>query len=473
MDNSKFNPSDRIKSPRSLTERLAAEANSHAQIEAASFMAERFAPELLPLAVADAALGATPVPPLQESAAGHILDLPRERAPWANRMLLSGLVIIALVPTIAFAVLYWRGTVSAPGAAPMAAEREDGQRVKPVQQASVASTAAPETALQKQVVELPSIALSVPGAITADAGKETPFIIALDSTDALPPRSIVTIRGLPEGTTFSAGRPYGESEWSLRPDEIGDLRLMLPQTSSGQRALSVELVAADGRMIASGATSLEIASDPKAAIIPRADETARIDELLAHGRKMVAVGYVAGARSYFKRAADAGSAEAAFALGGTYDPMFMEQIGAQGIKPDVSEARIWYEKAKTLGNKDAAAQLTELDNAAASRATSPPTPEATPVAAVSALASEPSVPATEGSEPVTGATSPEWIEISGTVNVRAAPTPQAETIKVAEPGTRYQATARKGSWVQVTDPATAEVGWVYARFVASSEAPHQ
>jgi hypothetical protein len=25
----------------------------------------------------------------------------------------------------------------------------------------------------------------------------------------------------------------------------------------------------------------------------------------------------------------------------------------------------------------------------------------------------------------------------------------------------------------VTDPATAEVGWVYARYVASSEAPHQ
>ena len=28
-----------------------------------------------------------------------------------------------------------------------------------------------------------------------------------------------------------------------------------------------------------------------------------------------------------------------------------------------------------------------------------------------------------------------------------------------------------GSWVQVTDPATSEVGWVYARYVAASEAP--
>jgi hypothetical protein len=39
------------------------------------------------------------------------------------------------------------------------------------------------------------------------------------------------------------------------------------------------------------------------------------------------------------------------------------------------------------------------------------------------------------------------------------------------PGKRYQATARQGSWVQVTDPATSESGWVYARYVAAAEAP--
>ena len=172
--------------------------------------------------------------------------------------MLSVLLVVALVPTIALALLYWRGDVRASrGRSQWLNERDDGQATKPVQQASVAGLASPETVAPKQDVELPSVALTVPGAITADAGKETPFAIALDGTDALPPRSIITIRGLPEGTSFSAGRPYGETEWSLRPDEIGDLRLMLPQTASGQRALSVELVAADGRMIASGATSLD------------------------------------------------------------------------------------------------------------------------------------------------------------------------------------------------------------------------
>jgi hypothetical protein len=456
MDNLKFSPSDQTKPPRSLTERLA-EANDHVQIEAASFMAERFAPELAPLVVNDEGLGASTAPPLQEATVGPMFAIPRERAPWATRMLLTVLLVVALVPSIAFAVLYWRGAVNVLGSAPVAAKRDDGQATRTVQQASVASIAPLETVLPKQDIELPSIALTVPGAMAAEAGKETLFALALDSTDALPVRSIITIRGLPEGTSFSAGRPYGESEWSLRPDEIGDLRLILPQTASGRHALSVELVAADGRMIASGTTSLEIASGSKTALILRPEDTARIDELLAHGRKMVQVGYVAGARSYFKRAAEAGSADAAFALGGTYDPMFMEQIGAQGIKPDVAQARIWYERARALGDKEAEAQLAELNREEASLA---PAPAAASGAAPGA------------SEPVTGgATSPEWVKISGTVNLRAAPTPQAETIKVAEPGTRYQATARKGSWVQVTDPATAEVGWVYSRYIATSESP--
>ena len=88
MDNLKFSPSDQTKPPRSLTERLA-EANDHVQIEAASFMAERFAPELAPLVVNDEGLGASTAPPLQEATVGPMFAIPRERAPWATRMLLT------------------------------------------------------------------------------------------------------------------------------------------------------------------------------------------------------------------------------------------------------------------------------------------------------------------------------------------------------------------------------------------------
>ena len=83
-----------------------------------------------------------------------------------------------------------------------------------MQQAAVAEMPAPETILPKRAIELPSVAVSVPDAIAAEAGKETAFAITLDSEDGLPPRSIITIRGLPEGTSFSAGRPFGDTEWS-------------------------------------------------------------------------------------------------------------------------------------------------------------------------------------------------------------------------------------------------------------------
>jgi hypothetical protein len=371
-------------------------------------------------------------------------------------------------------VLYWRGAISAPGLSFMAGERGSRQPGLEMQQASVASSATPETVLPKRDIELPATALTVAGAIAAKAGEATPFPIALDGADALPDRSIIAVRGLPEGTSFSAGRPFGETEWSLRPDELGDLSLVLPLTASGQRALSVELVAADGRTIASAGTKIEIAADPRAALILRPEDTARIDELIAHGRKMVDVGYVAGARSYFKRAAEAGSSDAAFALGTTYDPSFIEQIGAQGIKPDAAQARAWYERARALGDKDAGEQLAVLDRVAALPVVAPPANSKTPAGVVVASVARPSQAAPSAPEPAPAdAAGTEWVEISGTVNVRVAPTPQAETIKVAERGARYQATARQGGWVQVTDPKTAEVGWVYARYVATAEAPSE
>jgi hypothetical protein len=185
----------------------------------------------------------------------------------------------------------------------------------------------------------------------------------LNSASPLPLRTTITIAGLPEGTTLSHGRPYGETEWTLRPDEIGDLRLELPKTASGYVNLRTAVVAADGTIIASAATQLNIAADHKVALIARPDETGRIADLIAHGQKMIDVGYLPGARGYFQRAAEAGSADAAYALGTTYDPSFIRETGAQGIKGDVAVARAWYERARELGSQAAQEKLRELEPA--------------------------------------------------------------------------------------------------------------
>lgn len=62
----------------------------------------------------------------------------------------------------------------------------------------------------------------------------------------------------------------------------------------------------------------------------------------------------------------------------------------------------------------------------------------------------------------------EWVALVGYANVRVAPSSNAESIKVAEKGTKFRATGRIGNWVQVTDPTTAEVGWVYSRYVEAT-----
>ena len=506
MGKPEFSSSENFLPPKTLAERLKAQANSHTEIETPSFMAERFAPDLLTQAANESERDIPPEPE-EDVPVGRFADPAPERSSRPSAAIMLAFALVALVPVIAFGALYSRGALSVTGlravvgddsskqqaaqpaedsAGQMAAEPAPAdERAEPrvaeaqmakqpeVQQAGVAEMPAPETILPKKAIEVPSVAIDMPSAISVEAGKEASFTMALESEDSLPPRSIVTIRGLPEGTTFSAGRPFGDTEWSLRPDEIDGLRVTLPNGASGQRAINVAVVGADGGTIASTGTRLDIAPDPKTALISRPNETSRIAELIEHGHKMVDVGYFPGARAYFQRAAEAGSAEAAFLVGSTYDPSFIEKIGAQGIKPDINQARAWYERAKALGHKDADAQLRALAKAEA-LATPPAAPKPAEVVPVP-VTTTPQPPAAPMApkQTQTGAVDLGWVEISSPVNVRSAPTPQAETIKVAVPGKRYQATARQGSWVQVTDPATSESGWVYARYVAASEAPNR
>ncbi len=53
------------------------------------------------------------------------------------------------------------------------------------------------------------------------------------------------------------------------------------------------------------------------------------------------------------------------------------------------------------------------------------------------------------------------IETSVFVNLRQGPAPSAAVIRVVAKGTKLRVLARKGRWVQVTEPATSEKGWIY------------
>jgi len=465
MGSSALSQSDTVIRPKSLSERLAAETPAPPEA-----MAERFAPGTE--RNLNGASGRTIIEPQR------LQGLVPEPVRSSNRALFVALLIISLVPTAIILGLLWQGAIRLPEEGSTIFKQDRATFVE-TQQASLA--AAPQVETEAR----PDIALTADSRIEAKPGEEVPFNIAIDSVDMLPARSIIAIRGIPQGATFSQGRPYGSSEWSLTPDEVGDLRIHLRKGTTEGTDMRIELVGADGTTLASATTRLDVAEDPRAALILRSDEGDRIEDLIKHGQKMVEVGYLAGARAYFKRAVEAGSGEAALLLGACYDPAFIEKIGAQGIKPDPQEARNWYERAKQLGIADADAKLAELAREwpdtrnplqEAQEGTAPPAAEeagatgggqASPEPAAQSGQPDPSAPATPSSG------EEEWVELSSYVNVRKAPSPTAETLRIAQKGEKLRVIGRESNWVQVTDPASSDTGWVYSRFIETAQSPAQ
>jgi TPR repeat protein len=89
---------------------------------------------------------------------------------------------------------------------------------------------------------------------------------------------------------------------------------------------------------------------------------AEIDLLVKQGQQLVAAGDFVTARLVFQRAAEAGNAIAALALGASYDPVVLASMGVRGVDADVGKARAWYQKAKDFGEPEATRRLDVLAN---------------------------------------------------------------------------------------------------------------
>lgn len=104
-----------------------------------------------------------------------------------------------------------------------------------------------------------------------------------------------------------------------------------------------------------------------AAVTPPVSLSLASDEiamLLKRGKDAFSTGDLAAARLLLRRAAEAGSAEAALALGATYDPLIIRRLGAIGAAPDAVQARQWYQKAVALGSATASQPLAQLEASA-------------------------------------------------------------------------------------------------------------
>jgi SH3 domain-containing protein len=217
--------------------------------------------------------------------------------------------------------------------------------------------------------------LSAPSMLKATAGETVPFPVALDGTDGVPARSIIVISGLPHGSRLSSGSPYGETEWNLKPDEIGDVQLVLPNTTGNETNLLIQLVAPNGGVLAATTTILKV---------------------------------TAGAAN----------------------------IPVYPVKTQLIQGQVWDEP-----NLDAM----DEDKRASSREIVPLPTRPTPIAS--------------------GNVNANWVKSSAFVNLRKGPTSSAAVVGVVAKGIKLRLVGRKRGWVEVTNPATSETGWIYARNV--------
>ena len=202
----------------------------------------------------------------------------------------------------------------------------------------------------------------------------------------MPARSIIAIKGLPQGSKLSSGRPYDQTEWNLKPDEIGDLHLILPGNASGEAKLTIQLVATDGAILADAATVLKMSTNSAA------------------------------------------------------------NIPASNIETEPTQAQVSEPRTQGLEERGAEKTLANLDAAMATPGDLAPLPTKRPAQ--------------------TSNDDANWITLTS-VNLRQRPTRSARAIGVVAKDAKLRVIARKNRWVQVTNLATLEKGWIYARHVAT------
>ena len=232
----------------------------------------------------------------------------------------------------------------------------------------------------------------------------TPLQIKISRSDAVPHQAMLMIRGLPPRVTLSEGRSFSPGVWAVPVGSVGKIEMTPAHDTSGQSALTMELLTLDGKVLANAASTLYIlpaavardittstagnengnrvaltagplasrpdspatATQTPANLTPTPSrltpsEIENVLMLTSKGDENMLIGKIAAARLFYKSAAESGYAPAALALGATYDSRQLSQWKlASGQQADPVMARKWYEKARELGEPEASDRLQTL-----------------------------------------------------------------------------------------------------------------
>jgi hypothetical protein len=196
------------------------------------------------------------------------------------------------------------------------------------------------------------------------------------------------IKGLPDSFALSSGFPT-KNAWLVAVKNVDGLRIIPPQEFLGDVALQILLFkgkddppqtrnvtvsiqpkgqASDAAVTASVDETIP-SVDPQAqterpslgTVVKRPIPTEEEDAAMDRASDLLEKADIAAARLIYESLTHKGSGRAAFAMGQTYDPVFLGRFVVEGLKPDIEQATKWYLRAAELGSSEAQARLVALN----------------------------------------------------------------------------------------------------------------
>ena len=208
-----------------------------------------------------------------------------------------------------------------------------------------------------------------------------PLPLKIKPTTQGDPNDIFAIGGLPASVKLNSGGRYNDL-WIVKRKHLDTLTLLTPDELKGVLQLAITRAPTPTRP--SVTRRFKVLIEPITVTAaqqevpkPPAVSTASIDVvsrlksqqyrrntndqmLFERASGQFRKGDVAGARAIYEFLVAKGDAEAAFALGETFDAFALDQLFLEGVKADEQQALAWYERAERLGHPQAQARLNAL-----------------------------------------------------------------------------------------------------------------
>jgi hypothetical protein len=177
--------------------------------------------------------------------------------------------------------------------------------------------------------------------------------------EALSETFILVLSGVPAKADVRGADRISSDSWLLPPYSIANLQITMPEWSTSLLEIGVELRRTTGAIAARAKAWISV-PPPQLPNVPGKTEHAALKDILGRADLLLGRGDIVAARAVYERAAEMGSAQAALALGSTYDPGRLWSLGVFGMVGNKDKARHWYTRADQLGHPNAKDRLKAL-----------------------------------------------------------------------------------------------------------------